>query len=290
MNFWFILFLTILSVIGIVVSIKKDSKPGILLVSIIFIGGLASDILAAYAYDNVKEGSYLMSCSSEPTKTDDPPTTTTTTSAKKTESTTTTIPTQSRTDLEVGEYIFFGEWEQDDYEGNGSEPIEWIVLSEENDRALLITRYGIDCERYNNEEAKVTWEDSYMRTWLREVFYNDAFTSEERERIQSTRLENDNNPEYSTYGGADTTDKVFLLSIEEANAYFDGIGKTTSATKYAMGKGAWSTQTCWWWLRSPGKDSCKAAYVTSKGKVNYTGDNVNGGTGAIRPAIYIDLT
>ena len=49
----------------------------------------------------------------------------------------------------VGDSIVFGAYEQDDDESNGKEPIEWLVLEKKNNRLLVISRYALDCKRYN---------------------------------------------------------------------------------------------------------------------------------------------
>ena len=42
-----------------------------------------------------------------------------------------------------GRYILFGHFEQDDNISNGSEPIEWLVLSSDEDTLWLLSRYGL---------------------------------------------------------------------------------------------------------------------------------------------------
>ena len=43
----------------------------------------------------------------------------------------------------AGDTVVFGSYEQDNVLTNGKEPLEWIVLKTEGDRAMLITRYLI---------------------------------------------------------------------------------------------------------------------------------------------------
>jgi len=49
----------------------------------------------------------------------------------------------------VGDYITFGAYEQDYNTSNGKEAIEWLVLEKKNNRLLVISRYALDCKRYN---------------------------------------------------------------------------------------------------------------------------------------------
>lgn len=65
----------------------------------------------------------------------------------------------------------------------------------------------------------VNWETSDFRDWLNHTFYNKVFNDREKSSILKSKIKNEKN----AYGGtgADTEDYVFLLSIEEAEKYFD---------------------------------------------------------------------
>ena len=45
-----------------------------------------------------------------------------------------------------------------------------------NNRALLLSRYGIDAQPYNTEHMSMMWGMCTLRKWLNEVFMNKAFT------------------------------------------------------------------------------------------------------------------
>lgn len=94
-------------------------------------------------------------------------------------------------------------------------PIEWLVLARDGNKALLISRYGLDAQKYNTINTGVTWEKCTLRTWLNNAFYNKAFNSAEQTAILITNVDNSKNQCYSgwsTSGGNNTQDKVFLLS------------------------------------------------------------------------------
>ena len=194
---------------------------------------------------------------------------------------------------QVGDYIVFGAYEQDNNTSNGKEDIEWLVLETEGNRVLVISRYALDCQKYNTDNDYITWETCSLRTWLNGTFINNSFSSNEQEMIKSTTVTADNNPEYSTPPGNNTTDKVFLLSIEEANIYFSSASsRQCQATAYAKTQGAYTdldNDNCWWWLRSPGNYSSHAAIVRNFGSVNKKGVVVNRDNNAVRPALWIDL-
>ena len=63
------------------------------------------------------------------------------------------------------------------------EPIEWIVLKEENDKMCVISKYCLDCVPYCKTGETFIWKNSYVRKWLNKVFINDAFSKEEQKRI-----------------------------------------------------------------------------------------------------------
>ena len=81
---------------------------------------------------------------------------------------------------EVGGYISFGHYEQDNDLENGKEAIEWLVLAKEGDRILVISKYALDCQPYNAVLEKVTWETCTLRKWLNDDFLYTAFSEEEQ--------------------------------------------------------------------------------------------------------------
>ena len=193
--------------------------------------------------------------------------------------------------ISTGDIITFGSYEQDNDTSNGKEEIKWLVLATEDDRALLISKYALDCQRYNNNYSSVTWETCTLRTWLNDTFINTAFTEEERAGIPAVTVKNSANSEYGTEGGKDTRDQIFLLSIEEVNQYFGtNEERVCIPTKYAKAQGTLSNSegNCWWWLRSPGYGSHYAANVYIGGSVLNRGNSVNSVEGAVRPALWIE--
>ena len=88
-------------------------------------------------------------------------------------------------------YVTFGHYPQT-AEGNDSTAIEWVVLQKEGNKALLISRYGLDAQPYNAEYTDATWETCTLRTWLNSTFLNKAFTAEEQKAILTTSVINTN--------------------------------------------------------------------------------------------------
>ena len=198
----------------------------------------------------------------------------------------------------IGNIVTFGSYEQDNNTSNGQEDIEWIVLATEGDKSLIISKYALDCRKYNTEYTSVTWETCSLRTWLNETFYNSAFSTAEQAQILKTTVTDDKNPDYSTSPGNDTKDNVFLLSITEANKYFSSDSERMCVpTAYAIAQGAWTSSsysvggnaTCWWWLRSPGFISSYAAYVFYVGSVYTYGNYALDGHACVRPALWVEV-
>lgn len=193
----------------------------------------------------------------------------------------------------VGDTITFGAYEQDNNTSNGKEAIEWTVLDKDGMSLLLVSKQSLDCQQYNTSYTNVTWESCSLRKWMNGTFLNNAFSAEEQSQIQNTNVSADKSPKYSTNPGNATTDKVFLLSITEAEKYFSSdSARQCSATAYAKAQGAYTSTgngNCWWWLRSPGIRQDDAAAVTYDGSVSYSGLYVNYVSDAVRPALWINL-
>ena len=124
-------------------------------------------------------------------------------------------------------------------------------------------------------------------------------------------LKNANNQEYGTYGGNATYDKIFCLSIDEAEKYFPadvergGLRvndyRCRKATAYAVNRGAYAYEydsddswaisaydgNCWYWLRSPGCFANYAAYVGSGGHISNDGFYACIYDNALAPALWI---
>ena len=238
----------------------------------------------------------------------------------------------------VGESVFFGTYEQDNNTDNGQEGIEWVVLAKEDDKLLVISKYALDCQPYNTEWTDVTWENCTLREWLNDEFFQMAFSEDEQAMIPTVTIANEDTQYYYketdlflyysfqeengyerriTDGGADTQDKVFLLSAFEAENYLDlttnneeeRISVNPSGfcnpTIYAMNHGVYVLEqdevenypelnicvgNCWWYLRSPAYDQHFVASVGVEGSVNYNGGGFAYEYAGVRPALWIDLS
>lgn len=158
-------------------------------------------------------------------------------------------------------------------------PIEWRVIDIEGDAVTMVSN-GIlsNFTKYNDNAVDVVWETSTVREMLNSKFVA-SFWEDERERILATEIVNADNFEYGTDAGADTVDYAFLLSAEEVERYFP-----TEELRVSNYSGSIS-----WWLRTPGEDSRKAAYVRVDGTIHLNGTNVDRVQIGLRPAIRLNI-
>ena len=202
-------------------------------------------------------------------------------------------------------YVTFGHYPQT-AEGNDNTAIEWIVLQKEGNKALLISHYSLDAQPYNAEYTDATWETCTLRTWLNSTFLNKAFTAEEQKAILTTSVINSSSQGYSgwsTSGGNNTKDQIFLLSYAEANKYFGVMHNDSNNTKarvkptaYAEKQGAYTSSSNktadgdnagWWWLRSLGYYQNNAAFVHYDGSLSRR--SVSNDSICVRPALWVNL-
>lgn len=161
--------------------------------------------------------------------------------------------------------------------------IEWLVLKNDGSKALLISKYALDCQQYHTSRIFGTWKTCTLRKWLNGTFISNAFSHEEQAMILSTTTES-----------ADTKDRVFLLSRDEAWEYFSSDStRQCQGTAYCYAQGAYKTGNgnCKWWLRSPGS-SGYTAYVYDGSLRDYYGEHsccVDNDDIAVRPALWINL-
>ncbi len=197
----------------------------------------------------------------------------------------------------VGDKVSFGNY-------------DWRVLDVQNDRALMITESIIEQRAYHDAYTDVTWADCALRKYLNSEFVAKLPVADQSRIIPVTNT-NPDNQWYGTKGGADTQDKVFLLSMEEVVCRYFG-DSSSKLMNPAKNQRYWFERKdennskriarlegngiSWWWLRSPGRVSVKAVYVHGDGNIGIQGNNILKGnisdgrcTGGVRPALWLKL-
>lgn len=200
-----------------------------------------------------------------------------------------------RVDQETETYTF-GSYEQDGDSSNGKEPIEWLVLDRDGDRALLLSKYALDYQSfmpfYEPVTEPYTWESCSLRRWLNGTFLNAAFSADEQQRLLTTTVITSPGSLHRENGPVTTEDRVFLLSNTEVYAYFASEAATAAEyTAYALSENPWPGSAATpgpadWWLRTTdGYDHPDGVYADGRvgeGARAYEGEYV-------RPAIWITV-
>lgn len=198
---------------------------------------------------------------------------------------------------EEPETVLFGSYEQDGDAANGKEPIEWLVLAQDGDKALLLSKYALDHQSfmpfYEPVTEPFTWESCSLRQWLNSTFLNAAFSAEEQRRLLTTTVITAPGGRKGSENPFTTEDRVFLLSDTEVYAYFSSEAATvTDYTAYALSADPWAGNAtapapAIWWLRTTDggnhPDSVYTRGGVGEGARSYEGEYV-------RPAIWVDMS
>ena len=202
-------------------------------------------------------------------------------------------------------------------------PLRWRVLDVQEEKALLLADRMPDSVPFHEADENVSWGESMLRSWLNGYsaaankqgidytgagFIDRAFTPEQREAIVLTSCVNLPNQDYGTDSGADTEDRLFILSNAEvfegpdAGRYgfdpsrdFDDPAKRFTSTVYAKCMGAWWSPVAayagnsFWFMRTNGYTPQSVTYVCDFGYIYSKGTLVTCGDAAVLPALWVDL-
>jgi hypothetical protein len=189
--------------------------------------------------------------------------------------------------MNIGEVVKFGRF-------------HWKVLTietqEDEQYALLFCEEIVEKMAYGHGESRIvsaTWSHCSVRKFLNGLFY--AFLAFGKEdQIATVFNVNPDNPWYGSWGGYETEDEVFLLSLEEVLTYFGDIKALKNRPTPTSGcindeydavrahpDGAWL-------LRTPGTDHTKVTIVADDGGIGVCGVWIQMRVG-IRPAMWIKI-
>lgn len=198
----------------------------------------------------------------------------------------------------VGEKVEFGVFKQTGETNNWSkDPITWIVLERDDEKALLISEHGLIYKPIQEDRAgdkSLEWNQSSLNSWFQNVFctnssynVNGAFSEEELKAIIKTNEE--------TY-------RIGLLSEIEAEEYFSGPEeRKCSPTLYAgyicehnpsSPKGKVPTPSYsgdYWWLCTSGKNDYTYMTVDNYGNIKKDGTFYDYSGIMVRPAVWISI-
>ncbi|MCL2467622.1 MAG: serine/threonine-protein kinase PknG [Micrococcales bacterium] len=177
--------------------------------------------------------------------------------------------------------------------------ITWQVLQiVRNHKVLLVSERVVGNGWYHHTETDITWERCSLRRWLNESFL-DSLGQPLASQVPVTDVQNAPNPAWGTDGGPATSDRVFLLSIDEAVRM---AGEGPRWKKRQRTRRFDSHSLCaqeehsdpsvrsepHWWLRSPGSGPFRAATISPRGSLSLAGTSVTTAVG-LRPALWLSL-
>lgn len=180
-----------------------------------------------------------------------------------------------------GDTFTMGSYEQDGKTSNGAEPILWQVLETKGSKVLAISVDGLETRAFHGKLTSAQWKTCDLRSWLNKDFLNGTFTQEESTRIQSTSTEK-------------VSDKVFLLSQEEAEKYFESNEqRVCKPSDYAAAQKPITLATTGggtWLLRSAGTKNNTIASVYGNGRIESDSVSITNSKVLVRPAMWVDTS
>jgi len=199
----------------------------------------------------------------------------------------------------IGETVYFGHYEQDNDIANGKEPIKWTVIDVNNGKCLLLSEKVLASKPFNNTlKEDITWENCSLRVWLNDDFFQTAFSSNEREVILLSQVDNSETQDLSTIsrgGSNNTEDSLFILSYTEAKTFFDSRllnRATASNVVYQDRKNSasyFNNEYAGYWLRSPGYKSTDQLFIVPFQPFGVLSNPITFNWCGVRPALWIDL-
>ena len=116
---------------------------------------------------------------------------------------------------DVGFFLNFGSYSKS--EELEPEPLKWKIIAEESGIVLLVCTSPVAFMKFFDNTADRGWENSPIRHFLNNEFFETAFTEEEKDRIYPRTIITEGDVGIAN---ASTHDRVFLLSEEEVIKYF----------------------------------------------------------------------
>ena len=175
-------------------------------------------------------------------------------------------------EFEIGADIGFG--------GDYLKDWHWIVLDKTEDSLLLISSWAFNASEYSDSTSSCMWKNSLIRKVVNEDFINWEFKDKDYpytgdlKRIKTTKIKMED--------GSTISDKVFILSAEEAEKYKDIFAKMEF---YEFG----SLDQKASWLRTPGtKEGCQATF-SQNGKIDLEGQSYDSSLWC-HPVVWIDVS
>ena len=183
--------------------------------------------------------------------------------------------------------ITFGEFEQNGDESDGPEALQWRILYQEGNTALVLCEYVILIRPFGG--GLQNWERSDLRAWLNGEFLSSAFNGIETRKIVLRSELNLGNEFWVASDDRETSDLIFLLSQKEIEKLLPNpetrLGSPTRYARYSSGYPD-SESYVPWWLRTNGIFFGEAMLVQTDGTINTDG-TYGGDQYGVRPAMWV---
>ena len=161
--------------------------------------------------------------------------------------------------------------------------IDWIVVAVAQGKVLLLSEDILFDSSFNSYDSSTSWESSTLRKYLNDTsaygFLGKTFTAAELDSILESVVVSEDSSVYGTYGGGNTVDRVFLMSLTQLTQF-----STSADERVARHDG----KTHYWWLRTPGEDMSRVTVVSPNGLVYRNGVEASDSHG-VRPAMWVSL-
>ena len=139
-----------------------------------------------------------------------------------------------------GDIVTFGKYEQDGDISNGKEPIEWIVLKNQDGNIYMLSRYLLDFQPFNSKNTN----DCLLEKWLNTTFRKNAF-----EEIHESVIT-----------------QISLLHRSEISKYSFALDDymSTDFTEYAYSMISNKAESKYWWVynESLSYDTYRSGFLT----------------------------
>lgn len=195
--------------------------------------------------------------------------------------------------LQAGDVIKFGEYEQDNNLENGKEAIDWIVLEVQDGEAFVISQSCLEVMQFGMRDGikLIVWQESNICKWLNSDFIKIAFSEYLHECILQTSLTSLNSFSLkNAEEGPECINYIFLLGENEYENYLSK-EKNVNVTPYVQSRCMDTNAYSGWWLRDANfsaSNGSQAAYIeyTFENNVEYSECYK---LRMVRPAMRIDL-
>jgi len=214
-------------------------------------------------------------------------------------------------DPQTSSSVIFGAYEQDGDYRNGKEPLEWLVLERDGDRALLLSKYGIETLLWDKDQPIGAYDVDDLYWMMNRTIYEAAFSAGERAAlIQINPIKNESLAEFpwgmTQYPGytflLETDDVLYGQGQDETKYFRTEESRITIPTAYAAQKGAWLDKNVKftdvavpWIVTVTGTtdgdfSEVQFARVMPDGSVYFEEQAIKEQHVLIRPAIWVDVT